>query len=66
MVKRTTKQREVVDNLHKFYLPREGVINFFNDHAKMILNLGYKAKQDETKGAGRQILTLNKCFKDYQ
>ena len=26
--------------------------NFFRDYAKMMLDSGYKAKQDETKGTG--------------
>ena len=47
----------MVDNLNKFYLSREEVINFFKDYAKMILDVGYKAKQDETKGTGLKILT---------
>ena len=55
--KKTAEQREVVDNLNKFYLSREEVINFFKDYAKMILDVGYKAKQNETKGTGLKILT---------
>ena len=47
----------MVDNLNKFYLSREEIINFFKDYAKMILDVGYKAKQDETKGTGLKILT---------
>ena len=55
--KTTAEQKEVFDNLNKFYLSREEVINFFKDYAKMILDVGYKAKQDETKGTGLKILT---------
>ena len=47
----------MVDNLNKFYLSREEVINFFKDYAKMILDAGYKAKQNESKGTGLKILT---------
>ena len=47
----------MVDNLNKFYLSREEVINFFKDYAKMILDVGYKAKRNETKGTGLNILT---------
>ena len=55
--KTTAEQKEVFDNLNRFYLSREEVINFFKDYAKMILDVGYKAKQDETKGTGLKILT---------
>ena len=58
------KQEEVVMNLEKFYNFREEVINFFKDYVKMILDTGYKEKQDGTKqnetkqdGAGLKILT---------
>ena len=55
--KATAEQKEVFDNLNKFYLSREEVINFFKDYAKMILDVGYKAKRNETKGTGLNILT---------
>ena len=55
--KTTAEQKEVFDNLNKFYLSREEVINFFKDYAKMILDVGYKAKRNETKGTGLNILT---------
>ena len=55
--KKTAEQREVVDNLNKFYLSREEVINFFKDYAKMILDVGYKANHDETKETELKILT---------
>ena len=58
------KQEEVVMNLEKFYNFREEVINFFKDYVKMILDTGYKEKQDGTKQnetkqdvAGLKILT---------
>ena len=53
-VKKTAEQKEVIDNLNKFYNSREEVINFFRDYIDMISDAGYKAKQD---GAGRKILT---------
>ena len=55
--KTTAEQKEVFDNLNKFYLSREEVINFFKDYAKMILDVGYKTKRNETKGTGLNILT---------
>ena len=47
----------MIDNLNKYCLSREEVINFFKDYAEMILDAGYKAKQAETKGTGLKILT---------
>ena len=50
--KKTAEQKEVINNLKKFYNSREEVINFFRDYIEMISDAGYKAKQDETKGTG--------------
>ena len=47
----------MVDNLNKFYLSREKVNNFFKDYAEMIIDAGYSAKHDETKGTGPKTLT---------
>ena len=44
MGKKNNKQKEVIDNLNKFYLSREEVINFFKDYTELILDTGYKAK----------------------
>ena len=32
----------------------------------MLYDANYDSKQKETEGKGLKILTLNKCFKDYQ
>ena len=55
--KKTTQQKNVVDNLNKFYLSREEVINFFKDYSEMIRDAGYKAKQNKTTGTGLKIST---------
>ena len=55
--KKTTEQKEVINNLEKFYLSREEVINFFRDYIEMLFNANYDAKQNETKGKGLKILT---------
>ena len=47
----------MIDNLNKYYLSREEVINLFKDYAEVILDAGYKAKQTETKGTGLKMLT---------
>ena len=57
MVKKTPKQKEVINNLEKFYNSREEVINFFRDYVEMLSNANYNAKQNETKRKGFQILT---------
>ena len=57
MVKKTAEQREVIDNLNKFYKFREEVINFFRDYIEMLSDANYNAKQNETKRTGLQIVT---------
>ena len=41
---KTPEQKEVINNLEKFYLSREEVINFFKDYAKMVLDAFCKSK----------------------
>ena len=48
MVKKTTKQKEVI-NITRFYNSREETLNFFRDYEKMILDAAHKSKQNETK-----------------
>ena len=55
--KKTTEQKNVIDNFNKFYLSREEFINFFKDYSEMILDASYKAKQNKTTGTGLKILT---------
>ena len=55
--KKTTEQKEVINNLETFYNSREEVINFFRDDIEMLSNANYDAKQNETKGTGLKILT---------
>ena len=57
MGRRTPKKEEVIDNLEKFYKSRKEVFNFFKDYRKLFFDVGYKAKQHETKGTGLKILT---------
>ena len=47
----------MINNLEKFYLSREEIINSFRDYGKMVLNAAYKSKENETKGTGLKILT---------
>ena len=57
MVKKTIEQKETINNLKKFYLSREEVINFFRDYIEMLSDANYDAKQNETEGKGLKILT---------
>ena len=55
--KKTIEQKEVINNLEKFYNSREEVINFFRDYIEMLSDANYNAKQNETEGKGLKILT---------
>ena len=46
--KKSTEQKEVINNLNKFYNPREEVINFFTDFTEILSDAKYEAKQNET------------------
>ena len=56
LVKKTPKQKEVINNLEKFYKSREEVINFFRDYIEMLSDANYNAKKNETGGKGLKIL----------
>ena len=55
--KKTPEQKEVINNLEKFYDSRKGLINFSRDYVEMLSDANYNAKQNETKGKGLKILT---------
>ena len=55
--KKTTKQKGIINNITRFYLSREEVINFFRDYVEMLSDANYNAKQNETKEKGLKILT---------
>ena len=54
--KKNAEQKEVINNLGKFYNSRE-VINFFRDYIEMSSDANYNAKQNETEGKGLKIFT---------
>ena len=62
LVKKTLEQKEVINNLEKFYNSREEVINFFRDYVEMLSDANYNAKQNETTGKGLRILTLKQMI----
>ena len=49
--------KEVITNLENFNKSKEKVFNFFKDYARMYIDSGHKAKQNETKETGLKILT---------
>ena len=51
--KTTLEQKEVIDNLEKFYNSREEVINFFRNYIEMLSDAIYDAKQNETERTTR-------------
>ena len=55
--RKTREQEKIINNLERFYLSRQEVINFFRDFTEMLSDANYKAKQNETKGKGLKILT---------
>ena len=55
--KRPLEQKEVIDNLAKFYKSRKEVLHFFRVYTKMLFDANYNAKKDKTKGTGLRILT---------
>ena len=55
--KRTAYQKEVIDNLNKFYHSREEIINFFGDYIEILSDANYDAKQNKIEGTGIKILS---------
>ena len=50
-------QKELINNLEKFYNSREEVINFFRGYIETLSDANYDVKQNETKGTGLKMLT---------
>ena len=57
MVKKTSEQKGIINNITRFYNSREETINFFMDHGKIVLDAFNKSKQNETERKGLKILT---------
>ena len=60
--KKATEQKEIINNLEKFYNSREEVINFFRGYIEMLSDANYDAKQNETEGKGLKILRPKQMF----
>ena len=46
LVKKTPKQKDVINNPEKFYKSREEIINFFRDYIEMLSDANYNAKKN--------------------
>ena len=57
MVEKLKNKKKIINNLERFYVSRQEVINFFRDYTEMLPDANYRAKQNETKGIGLKILT---------
>ena len=55
--RKTLEKEKTINNLARFYLSRQKVINFFRDFTEMLSDANYNAKQNETKEKGLKILT---------
>ena len=55
--RKTLEQEKIINNLERFYVSGQEVVNFFRDYAEMFSDANYCAKQNETKGTGLKILT---------
>ena len=55
--KKNLDQKEVINNLEKFYNSREEVFNFFRDYVEMLSDANYHARKNDTEGKGLKILT---------
>ena len=60
--RKTLEQEKIINNLQKFYLSREEVINFVRDFTEMLSDANYNAKQNEAKEKGLKILTPKKML----
>ena len=49
--------KKLINNLEKFNLSREEIINVFRDYTEMLSDANYDARKNETKGTGLKILT---------
>ena len=63
--KKILKQKEVINNLQKFYIFREEAINFFRDYIEILLDANYDARKNETEGKGFKILTSKQMLQRF-
>ena len=56
MDKKNDEQKEVIENLNKFYNSREEVNHFFRDYIEMLSDTNYDAKKKKKKKLREQDL----------
>ena len=61
--RKTPEQEKIINNIERFYLSRQEVINFFRDYTEMLSDANYRAKQNETKETGLKMLTPKQMLK---
>ena len=61
-IKKTTKQKGVINNITRFYLSREEVINSFKDYVDMLSDANNNARRNKTEGKGLKILTAKQML----
>ena len=66
MGKKTIGQKEMINNLEKFYKSKEEVINLFRDYIEMLSDANYDARKNETEGTGLKILTPKQMLQRLQ
>ena len=54
--RKTQEQEKIINNLERFYVSTQELINFFRDYIEMLSHENYCAKQNETKGTRIKIL----------
>ena len=54
--RKTQEQEKIINNLERFYVSTQELINFFRDYIEMLSHANYCAKQNETKGTRLKIL----------
>ena len=66
IARKTLEQEKIINNLEKFFLSRQEVINFFRDLLKCYLMQITLLNKMILKENDLKYLRLSKCFKDYQ
>ena len=46
--RKTLEQEKIINNLERFYVSRQEVVNFFRDYTEIFSDANYRAKQHET------------------
>ena len=61
--RKTPEQEKIINNLERFYLSRQEVINFFRDFTEMLSDANYKVKKMRLREKDLKYQHQSKCFK---